>query len=103
MDINAARVAEGTDGQSKLQFVAEWRDKPMFSAAERVALEYAERMTITGQRVDEHLFARLKAHFTEAQIVGILKELDAGTTATDLGPRRVHANSIRLWRNRYGG
>ena len=36
---------------------------------ERVALEYAERMTYTGQKVDEALFARLKAHFSEAQIV----------------------------------
>ena len=36
---------------------------------ERVALEYAERMTITGEKVDEALFARLWAQFDEAQIV----------------------------------
>ena len=36
---------------------------------ERVALEYAERMTITGEKVDEALFARLRAQFDEAQIV----------------------------------
>ena len=41
---------------------------------ERVALEYAERMTITGEKVDEALFARLWAQFDEAQIV----ELTAG-------------------------
>ena len=41
---------------------------------ERVALEYAERMTITGEKVDEALFARLRAQFGEAQIV----ELTAG-------------------------
>ena len=41
---------------------------------ERVALEYAERMTITGEKVDEALFARLRAQFDEAQIV----ELTAG-------------------------
>ena len=35
----------------------------------RVALEYAERMTITGEKVDEALFARLRAQFDEAQIV----------------------------------
>ena len=28
-----------------------------------------------------------KSRFTEAQIVGILKELDAGTTAAELGRR----------------
>jgi hypothetical protein len=29
-----------------------------------------------------------KSRFTEPQIVGILKELDAGTTATELGQGR---------------
>jgi len=34
-----------------------------------VALEYAERMTITGESVDEALFDRVKQHYSEAQIV----------------------------------
>ena len=45
-----------------------------------------------------------KTRFTEAQIVAILKELDAGTTALELGRRHgVHGNTIRLWRDKYGG
>jgi len=45
-----------------------------------------------------------KSRFTEAQIVSILKELDAGVPATELGRRHgIHANTIRLWRDRYGG
>ena len=36
---------------------------------ERVALEYAEAMTITGQRVGDELFARLRSFFDDAQIV----------------------------------
>ena len=47
----------------------QWRDSTMFSEAERVALDYAERMTITGQKVDDALFAQLKQHYSEAQIV----------------------------------
>ena len=35
------------------------------------ALEYAERMTYTGQKVDDALFGRLKNLFGEAQIVGL--------------------------------
>ncbi|HZU90818.1 MAG TPA: hypothetical protein VE993_16330 [Stellaceae bacterium] len=49
--------------------LADWRASALFSAAERVALDYAEHMTITGQKVDDALFARLKQHFSEAQIV----------------------------------
>ena len=41
----------------------------MFSEAERVALEYAERITYTDQQVDDELFARLKRYYDEAQIV----------------------------------
>ena len=45
-----------------------------------------------------------KSRFTEAQIVGILKELEAGTPASELARRHgIHANTIRLWRDRYGG
>ncbi|MBV9270257.1 MAG: transposase, partial [Candidatus Eremiobacteraeota bacterium] len=45
-----------------------------------------------------------KSRFTEAQIVGILKQLDSGSTATELGRRHgLHANTIRLWRDKYGG
>ncbi len=36
---------------------------------ERAALEYAERMTITGERVTDELWARLRAHFSEPQMV----------------------------------
>ena len=49
--------------------VTTWRDSPLFSEPEKIALEYAERMTITGQKVDDALFARLKQHYSEAQIV----------------------------------
>ena len=34
-----------------------------------MALEYAERITTTGQKVDDALFAELKKHFSEGQIV----------------------------------
>lgn len=45
-----------------------------------------------------------KGRFSEAQIVAILKELEAGTTATELGRRHgVHANTIRLWKDKYAG
>ena len=60
---------EGGEGEAKLQAAANWRDNGIFSAEERLALDYAERMTITGQRVDDTLFAGLKARFSEAQIV----------------------------------
>lgn len=46
-----------------------WRESNAFSDLERVALEYAERMTYTAEKVDGALFGRLKEHFNEPQIV----------------------------------
>ncbi len=45
-----------------------------------------------------------KSRFTEAKIVSILKELEAGTSATELGRRHgVHPNTIGNWKQRYSG
>ena len=60
---------ESEGGAEKLSEVLAWRDSKLFSPMERVALEYAERITATGQKVDDTLFSELKKHFTEAQIV----------------------------------
>ena len=62
-------MTETEGGLEKVAEVLNWRDSKLFSPAERVALEYAERITYTDRQVDDALFAELKKHFTEAQIV----------------------------------
>jgi alkylhydroperoxidase family enzyme len=46
----------------------------VYTDVERLALEYGEKMTITGEEVDDELFAKLSNQFSEAEIV----ELTAG-------------------------
>ncbi len=53
----------------KLAEVTAWRDSTLFSEAERLALEYAERITYTDRKVDDALVADLKSHYSDAQIV----------------------------------
>ncbi len=60
---------ENEGGAEKLGEVLAWRDSKLFTPMERAALEYAERITTTGQKVDDALCAELKRHFSEAQIV----------------------------------
>ena len=62
-------MTETEGGLDKVAEVLSWRDSKLFSRAERVALEYAERITYTDQQVDDALFAELKKHFSEPQIV----------------------------------
>ena len=60
---------EGDDGEAKMAEVTTWRESKLFSEMERVALEYADRITYTDQKVDDAFFARVTQHFNEAQIV----------------------------------
>ena len=53
----------------KIRQVPAWRESELFSAMEKDALEYAEKMTITGEKVTDELWGRLRGHFTEAQLV----------------------------------
>jgi alkylhydroperoxidase family enzyme len=62
-------VTETEGGLDKVAEVLSWRESKLFSPSERVALEYAEAITYTDRQVDDALFAEVKKHFTEAQIV----------------------------------
>jgi len=63
-------VLETTEGgMEKLAEVTTWRDSTLFSEAERLALEYAERITYTDRKVDDALVDDLKKHYSDAQIV----------------------------------
>ena len=53
----------------KIRQVPTWQESELFSAMEKDALEYAEKMTITGEKVTDELWGRLRGHFTEAQLV----------------------------------
>ena len=55
--------------EDKVRAVEQAASSPLFDELERTALAYAEAVTITGQRVGDELFARIRTHFTEAQIV----------------------------------
>ena len=45
-----------------------------------------------------------KSRFTEAQIVAIVREYDAGTSVAELARKHgIHANTIRLWKSKYNG
>jgi alkylhydroperoxidase family enzyme len=55
--------------EDKVRAVESAEKSPLYAESERAAVAYAEAMTITGQRVSDALFARVRAHFDEAQVV----------------------------------
>ena len=53
----------------KLDALSEWANSALFDEPERLALDYAERITRTDDDVDEDLFTRLRSAYTPEEIV----------------------------------
>ena len=69
IDLNAAVAAERAGSMEKALTVGAWRDSELFSARERLALEYAEVITRTEERVTDDLIARLREHLDENTLI----------------------------------
>jgi alkylhydroperoxidase family enzyme len=79
-------VTETEGGLDKVAEVMTWRDSTLFSESERVALEYAEAVTYTDRQVDDALFAEVKKHFTEPQIVELTAAIALENFRSKLNP-----------------
>jgi AhpD family alkylhydroperoxidase len=55
--------------EAKLRELSRWREADAFDERERLVLEYADAMTRTPAEVTDELFARLREHFDERQMV----------------------------------
>jgi len=58
--------------QEKLDAIWEYRESPLYSEAERAALDFALAAGAVPNAVDEAIMDRMKAHWSEQQIVQIL-------------------------------
>ena len=55
--------------EAKIGEITTARASDLFDEGEKVAVEYAEAITFTDRKVTEELFARLRTHYSEPQIV----------------------------------
>lgn len=72
---------------------------PLFDEKEKAALEYADAMTITGRDVTDALFARVREHFSEDEIVE-LTEIVAWENASAKFNRALRIGSMGLFKSR---
>jgi alkylhydroperoxidase family enzyme len=90
-------VTETAGGLDKVAEVLTWQDSKLFSESERVALEYAEAITYTDRQVDDALFAEVKKHFTEPQIVELTAAIALENFRSKFNPPlRVEAQGFCL-------
>src|SRR5437016_2039220 len=69
IDIIASRGMRAGASETKIAEVTTALTSDRFDESEKTALEYAEAITFTDRKVTEELFARVRMHFSEAQIV----------------------------------
>jgi alkylhydroperoxidase family enzyme len=74
-----------------------WESSPLFDGIERLALAYADAMTITGRDVSEELFARVREQFSDDAIVE-LTEIVAWENASSKFNRALRIPSQELWK-----
>ena len=81
----------------KILALAEYATSPLYSEVERVTLEYAESMTITGREVSDELFARLREFYNDDELVE-LTEIIAWENASSKFNRALRIPSQGLWK-----
>lgn len=81
----------------KILALPEYETSPHYSAAERVALRYADAITLSDQDVDDDLFEELQAHYDEEQILELTVSI-AWENASSKFNRALRIPSQGLWK-----
>ena len=85
----------------KILALDEYATSPLYDERERAALEYAERMTITEEDVDDELFSRLRRFFDEDALVELTAAI-AWENSSSKFNRALRVPSQHLWRDADG-
>ena len=83
--------------EEKILQLADYADSALYTEAERVALEYADCMTITGRDVSDDLFARLRTFYDEEAIVELTAVI-AWENSSSKFNRALRVPSQGLWK-----
>lgn len=69
VDINSSTLLQRAGAQGKVDALEHWQDAECYSEDERLALEYTDAVTRSDIQVTDELMTRLKAHFSDDDIV----------------------------------
>jgi alkylhydroperoxidase family enzyme len=81
----------------KIDALPDYATSDLYSEVERVALEFADAMTITGQDVSDELFARLQAVYDDDALVELTATI-AWENSSSKFNRALRVPSQKLWK-----
>jgi len=85
--------------EEKIDALADYAKNDLYREAERVALEFADAMTITGRAVSDELFARLREFYDEDALVELTATI-AWENAASKFNHALRVPSQELWKRR---
>src|SRR4030065_705412 len=95
MDIHAAVGGKGGVPRAKIEAALGLRESTDLSERERVALEYADRVSSTPVDVPDEFFVRLRSLFSEREVVELTAHIaHENYNAKSNRPLRVEANNF---------
>ena len=72
LDYHSKGLRHRGETEQRLYLLSGWRDAPVYSPRERVALEWTEILTlIAGHTVPDDLYQRAREHFSEAELANL--------------------------------
>jgi alkylhydroperoxidase family enzyme len=80
----------------KILALEEYATSPLYEEKERVALEYADAITLTDRDVDDNLFEKVHGHFGEDAVVELTATI-AWENSSSKFNRALRIPSQRLW------
>jgi len=81
----------------KILALPDYATSPLYGETERLALEYADCMTVTGREVSDELFARLRQVYDADALVELTATI-AWENASAKFNRALRVPSQQLWR-----
>ena len=83
----------------KILALTDYATSPLYTEAERVALEYTDTMTITGRDVSDELFTRVRRHYADDALVELTAVI-AWENSSSKFNRAMRVPSQGLWQRR---
>lgn len=72
LEMHTREAAAAGETASRLNLLATWRESPLYTARERAALAWTEAVTlVASSRVPDEVFAEVRAHFTDTELVNL--------------------------------
>lgn len=83
----------------KIDALPDYATSPLYNDAERIALAYADAITLSDQDVDDDLFRALQEHYTDDQIVELTATI-AWENSSSKFNRAFRVPSQGLWKRK---